>query len=253
MAIHYNLNTRNCRTAKEVITKFPQMYQKDGYYALYPGADVVEIVYCDMTTDGGGWMLAARSHPTTVNYNGQYWGWRGGKIGSVKDFNQAYQSGWFEIWHNMGLTFTDYIYGNRSNINNNTWGSFVYKVGISNYTTFMGSDTQQSGSSYTTLKSGVGVYQWTSFPGMQGAIGYPITGTLNNLYYMRDCCGFSGYGGTPTYMSTTYCGSDSVLAYSGPWCGGSSTDGSGNFLSGTYLTAGNNRYGGTNQYMIMVR
>ena len=243
------------KTAKELLQLYPDQRNKDGYYYIYPTGNRVDrgqLVYCDMTTDGGGWMLVARSHPTTVNYLGQQWGWLGGKIGTVNDFSQSYQAGWWTNWNVTGLTFTEYIYGNRSNINNNNWGHFVYKRFGLNYTTFTTSDTQQ-GASSVTLKSDLSVYGSVNFPGMQGAIGYPVTGTTNNFYYMRDCCGFSSFGGTPTSMATTYCGNDSVIYYSGPWCGGSSTDESGNFLSGTYLTAGGNRYGGTNQYMIMVR
>jgi hypothetical protein len=193
-------------------------------------------------------MLVARSHPSVINYNGQNWGWRGGLIGSVGDFAQAYQAGWWTYW-NGNATFTEYIFGNRSNINNNAWGSFIYKVGISDYTTFTTSDTQQSGT-YSTLKSDLAVYGTTAYPGMQGAIGYPVTGTANNIYYMRDCCGFAGYGGVATAMVTTYCGA--TFYYSGPWCGGSSTDGSGNFLNGAYVSNGGT-FGGTNQYIIMVR
>jgi hypothetical protein len=88
---------------------------------------------------------------------------------------------------------------------------------------------------------------------MQSAVGYWTTATNNNFYYLRDCCGFAGYGAYPTYMQTTYCGHNEVALYSGPWCGGSSTDGSGNFLNGTYTSSAGYIYGGTNQYMIMVR
>jgi hypothetical protein len=151
-------------------------------------------------------------------------------------------------WDSMGQTFTEFIFGNRSNIYNNSWGSFIYKRGIT-YTDFINSDTQQGGST-STLKSDTNVYGTTSFPGMQGAIGYPVTGTSNNIYYMRDCCGFAGYGGTATSMVTVYCGAN--FYYAGPWCGGSTTDGSGNFQNGSYDSNGL-RFGGTNQYMIMVR
>jgi hypothetical protein len=247
------LSNQSFSTAKQLLAANPAYQNVDGYYTLYPNANTgPQTIWCDMTTDGGGWMMLARSHPSTVVYGSTNWGWQGGRIGNISDFTQAYQAGWYTLWHGES-TFTEYIFGNRANINNNSWGSFVYKVSLSSYTTFITSDTQQSGSAYSTLKSDTGVYGSTSFPGMQGAIGYPVTGTANNLYYMRDCCGFSGYGGVATSMVTTYCGNDSVVYYSGPWCGGSSTDGSGNFLSGTYLTAGGNRYGGTNQYMIMVR
>lgn len=251
MGIAYNNNFYGFKTAKELLQAKPIYVGKDGYYLLSAGDGTRQLVWCDMTTDGGGWMMIARSHPSVVNYNGSNWGWRGGNIGSVKDFSQAYQAGWYTHW--IDSSFTEFIVGNRSNINDNNWGYFVYKTAGLNYTTFMTSDTQQSGTR-STLKFDTSVYQWTSVPGMQGAIGFSITGTANNNYYMRDCCGYSSsYGGKPTGLTTTYCGSDSVLEYSGPWCGGSAVDGSGNFLSGTYTTAGGNRYGGTNQYMIMVR
>jgi len=254
MSTFYGLSTRICRTALDLLTTYPFLSGKDNYYLLYPqGPNSVGVLtYCDMTIDGGGWMMIARSHPSIVNYNSNNWGWRGGAIGSAKDFGQAYQLGWWTFF-NGNTTFSSYIFGNRNNINDNTWGAFVYKVTISDYTTFTTSDTQQGGTSYTTLKSNTSIYGSTSFPGMQGAIGYPISGTSSNFYYMRDCCGFTGYGAYATFMNTAYCGNDSVVYYSGPWCGGSSTDGSGNFLSGTYLSGGGNRYGGTNQYMIMVR
>jgi hypothetical protein len=253
MSAFIGLDARNYKTASELLTAFPSLAGKDNYYLLYPQGSSApgQLVWCDMTTDSGGWMMIARSHPTTVNYNGKNWGWQGGDIGSVKDFSQAYQAGWWSYWHG-NATFTSYIFGNRTNINNNTWGSFIYKESGLTYSTFMTSDTQQGGNT-SVLKTDTSVYQFTNFPGMQGAIGFPVSGTANNLYYMRDCCGFTTYGGVATAMITTYCGSDAVTGYAGPWCGGSSTDGSGNFLSGTYLSAGVNRYGGTNQYMIMVR
>ena len=225
----------------------------NGVYWIKPGTNPTPLqVYCDMNTDGGGWMLIARSHPSVVNYGGTSWGWNGNSIGALTTYSEAYQAGWLPYWHNYGATFTSFLFGNRANINNNNWGSFIYKRYNITYSTFNSSDTQQS-ADYSTIQSDTGVYGSTSTPGMQSAIGYWTTGTNNNIYYMRDCCGFAAYGGTPTAMNTTYCGNDSVVYYSGPWCGGSSTDGSGNFSSGTYLTAGGYRYGGTNQYMIMVR
>lgn len=240
-------------TAKDLLAANPSLAGKDGYYYLYPNGlgGGEQMVYCDMTTDGGGWMMVARTHPSVVNYNGQNWGWQGARIGVVNDFTQAYQAGWYTYWHPYSATFTEYIFGNRTNLLTNGWGPFIYKVSLSSYTTFMTSDTQQSGSAYTTLKSDTNVYGSTSFPGMQGAIGFPVTGTANNIYYMRDCCGFAGYGGTPTSMVTTYCSNGSVQFYCGPWCNGSSVDGSNNFIQGGSSSATNT--GGTNQYMIMVR
>jgi hypothetical protein len=222
----------------------------DGVYWIKPGGGAAVQVYCDMNTDGGGWMLLARSHPSGGPGSG--WGWKGPDYGSVNDYSQPYQLSWWDRFNGNSQTFTEFLFGNRGNINNSSWGYFIYKRYNINYATFSGSDTQQY-YDYTTIKSDTNVYGSASPPGMQTAIGYWTSGTNSNFYYMRDCCGFAGYGGYPNGMGTTYCGNDSVALYSGPWCGGSSTDGNGNFLSGTYLSPAGYRYGGTNQYMIMVR
>jgi hypothetical protein len=201
-----------------------------------------------MTTDGGGWMLVARSHPSVINYNGENWGWKGGAIGNINDHSQSYQLGWGEIWDSAGATFTSFIFGNQRTSVENSWGPFVYKVSGINYSTFFGSDSQQ-GYSNSTIKSDTSVYGSSSYPGMQGAVGYTTTATNNNFYYMRDCCGFAGYGGFPNQMVTTYCGAN--FYYSGPWCGGSTTTGS-VYDNNTFISQGLT-YGGTNQYMIMVK
>jgi hypothetical protein len=239
-----------CKTCKDIIDTFPQLAGYDGLYWVYPeGSNSSPYqVYCDMTTDGGGWMLIARSHPTTYNPNGKKWGWKGGSIGSINDFSQAYQLGWGEIWDG-NTTFTSYIFGNQRGNFDNSWGPFIYKIASINYSTFFGSDTQQS---YTTstIKSNTSVYGSSSFPGMQGAIGYTTTGTNDGIYYMRDCCGYSSsYGGIPTQFVSSYCGAN--FYYSGAWCGGSSNTG-GIYDYNSYVSNGLT-YGGTNQYMIMVK
>jgi hypothetical protein len=192
-------------------------------------------------------MLISRSHPTTINYGGENWGWKGGTIGSVNDFSQAYQLGWGEIWDG-NATFTSFIFGNQRTNGDNSWGPFIYRVSSINYSTFFGSDSLQ-GYTNSVLKSNTSVYGADWYPGMQTYTGFTTTGTNNNIYFMRDCCGFAGYGGTPTGMSTVYCGAN--FYYSGAWCGGSTTTGS-IYDYNTYISNGLT-FGGTNQYMIMVR
>lgn len=237
-----------CKTCKDIIDTFPQLSGYDGLYWVYPGGPTSSPyqVYCDMTTDGGGWMLVARSSPS-VNLNGENWGWKGGKVGSINDFSQAYQLQWYDVWHG-NATFTSFIFGNQRGNFDNSWGPFIYKVSSINYSTFFGSDTQQS---YTlsTLKSNTSVYGTSDFPGMQQAVGYTTTGTNNNIYYMRDCCGYAGYGGGWGGMTTVYCGA--AFYYSGPWCGGETTTG-GIYDFNTYVSNGLT-YGGTQHYMIMVK
>ena len=175
------LNNQSYSTAKQLLQANPQYQNVDGYYTLYPNDNTgPQSIWCDMTTDGGGWTLIARSAPS-VNLGGKNWGWKGGAVGSINNFSQAYQLGWGEIWHG-NATFTSFIFGNQRTNADNSWGPFIYKVSSIDYSTFFNSDTQQS---YTnsTIKSNTAVYGTTDYPGMQGAVGYTTTGTNNNIYY----------------------------------------------------------------------
>jgi hypothetical protein len=140
------------------------------------------------------------------------------------------------------------MFGNQRTNVDNSWGPFIYKISSIDYSTFFGSDSLQSYSN-SVIKSNTSVYGADWYPGMQNYIGFTTTGTNNNIYFMRDCCGFAGFGGTPTAMSTVYCGAN--FYYSGAWCGGSTTTG-GVYDNNVYVSNGLT-FGGTNQYMIMVR
>jgi hypothetical protein len=222
----------------------------DGLYWIKPPTGTATQVFCDMTTDGGGWMLIARTHPSAAITSGN-WGWRGTAYGSTTTYTDCYQLPLY-TWYTQGFNFTSYVYGNQLTNNSNSWGPFIYKVDLVDVATFLTSDTQQGSAVRTTLQANTNVYGSINPPGMQSAIGFPITGTANSNYYMRDCCGYASYGINPTGIVTTYVNSSVTPWYSGPFAMGSAlnADGFAYTLGGSSLVT---NMGGTNQVMIMVR
>ena len=94
---------------------------------------------------------------------------------AVKESKKAFTS-WKKV------CFSEFIYGNQKNNANNEWGYFIYKRPV-NYTTFTTSDTIQA-AGFSILKNDPAVYSYTGNPSMQAYIGFPVTGTNSNNYFL---------------------------------------------------------------------
>jgi len=279
MAVQYNETFKGYRTAKELLQAKPALLNRDGIYTLCPDGTINSAtpIYCDMTTDGGGWMLMARSHPDPAPASAQVpsvsgvtsavpsgsFGWQGSGIGSVFNFSAPYQLPWLSSWHSNGSTFTEFIFGNRQNINTNQWGPFIYKHSVENYSGLMTTDNAYVNSTRTVVKSTTSVYGTTSFPGMQFYYGYGSTGTIGNYYFFRDVVQFGAtFGAYSGGMLTTYINDSVNWQTSGPWGASginfnvisAGIDANGDFVQiPTNRPSGNTNYGGTTQFMVMVR
>jgi hypothetical protein len=108
-----------------------------GYYWVDMGAGT-ERVYCDMTINGGGWTLLARSGGASPAYGGctvdngvnTPFGWTVAR-GTPADTVNPYSMGVFS----RNLAFTEVLFGGASGTSN-TWGPFVYQQWVpSNFKT----------------------------------------------------------------------------------------------------------------------
>lgn len=227
----------------------------DGLYWVRPSkSSAPQQVYCDMNTDGGGWMMIARTHPTSTDLGGQNWGWRGGAMGSINDFSKPYQLGFYPNWFSVGASFTEFAFGNQYSPTSNAWGPYVYKQATPDAATIMNNDFALGVYSYNTIKypaNYASIYATTSPPWMQALFGWAISGTASNIYWMRDVSGFSNnsYGLNYYGMSSTYFNDPTYWTISGPWGAGANVLG-----DGTYNQVGSNeKLGGTSQVILMVR
>jgi len=96
----------------------PSLAKRDGKYTIVPSGVSVE-VWCDMTTDGGGYTLVGRS-VSGANPDTEF-GWRRGS-GSINDTGKPYS---LNLEKNP-VRFTRVLLGDYSS--GMTWGANVFKI-----------------------------------------------------------------------------------------------------------------------------
>jgi len=106
----------------------------DGFYNIkLPSWSTAKSVYCDMTNDGGGWMLwgqrISSSHTLDIRYTGTLSGYAADAAkGYLNEITDLSQSGFIDLWPYFDGTKQIRWYNNISNNTTTSPGTFSTKV-----------------------------------------------------------------------------------------------------------------------------
>ena len=137
--ISYNATNETAKAlAPDVYTSGVDAYNDgnttDGFYDIQlPGWDAPKSIYCDMTNDGGGWMLwgqrLSSSNTIDIRYSGTLSGYSAdASKGYLNQMTNLTNSGFIDMWSYFDGTKSIRWYNNISGSTTTTPGSFTTKV-----------------------------------------------------------------------------------------------------------------------------